>query len=623
MSKHESAIEGFINTYLENPDPRYAILINGEWGCGKTYFVREFLETYSQRDDIAPKRKLKPICITLFGKDNIEQVNQSILQALHPILYSKGAEVIKSLAKFAGKIALRTDFDTNKDGKNDVSITSSIDALSVFSKGNGLLDDCRFIIFDDFERCLIDVKTILGYINYFIEQCNCYAIIVGDESKVNDIEALNEFKEKTIGREFYLQPDTVNAVKTFLSEKEETHEWLRTQLNLVVKVFNATKSKNLRVLRQCIYDFNNALRGVDKTLVNSNRNALQRILASYIVVCVEYRCINKEPFKNWKANYNIALLNLPSSSEKKDAISALQEKYSTLTEQYDVLNPKAIECVVADIEGVKSIATYIVDYLKKAQQKPGVIEQLANFLDLEEESFNKACEDAIFAFTHEKKFSIYDMGRFVSIFSFFDFNKMYWFPEAAVSLMKVQLTDRVNSCKSREELTSVQSGFIQGCNSYTFLENLPTRDEMVQYLDKAVQLKETKTPYNIQILLGLEITEENIKRMSQVDNIGLYSDKSYTLFSNVDLDTLFRHIITATQSSRLLFRDFLSKHYTLSAETTLDYKTDLPYIEKLYDKIENTRLASGGPARYTYNRLADCLSRCVRRCRGEQSAVES
>ena len=26
-----------LNSYIENPDPRYALMLKGKWGCGKTF----------------------------------------------------------------------------------------------------------------------------------------------------------------------------------------------------------------------------------------------------------------------------------------------------------------------------------------------------------------------------------------------------------------------------------------------------------------------------------------------------------------------------------------------------------------------------------------------------------
>ncbi|MFK2305108.1 P-loop NTPase fold protein [Bacteroides fragilis] len=34
----------FLNEYAEIPDPQYAIMLRGAWGCGKTFFIRQWIK---------------------------------------------------------------------------------------------------------------------------------------------------------------------------------------------------------------------------------------------------------------------------------------------------------------------------------------------------------------------------------------------------------------------------------------------------------------------------------------------------------------------------------------------------------------------------------------------------
>lgn len=29
-----------------NPDPQYAVLLKGKWGCGKTHFINHWIDAY-------------------------------------------------------------------------------------------------------------------------------------------------------------------------------------------------------------------------------------------------------------------------------------------------------------------------------------------------------------------------------------------------------------------------------------------------------------------------------------------------------------------------------------------------------------------------------------------------
>lgn len=74
---------------------------------------------------------------------------------LHPLLYSKGAELTKKLLKIAGKVVLKTSFDVDKKGNEDISIDATLDSLSILlSKDINILGN-KLIIFDDSSDVLL------------------------------------------------------------------------------------------------------------------------------------------------------------------------------------------------------------------------------------------------------------------------------------------------------------------------------------------------------------------------------------------------------------------------------------------------------------------------------------
>ena len=197
-------ISQYLFTYMDNPDPRYAVMLKGKWGCGKSFFIQNWIEQYKGKINDGDA-VLEPIYVSLYGLNNTSQITLAIDRVLHPFLYSKGVEITKKILKIAGKIAFKASLDWNDDGKDDVSMDATLDSLSLLtSHEKDAAIGPKLIVFDDLERCLIDMKLLLGYINNFVEHGACHVIIVGDETHAtNDTKAkLLEFKEKTVGREF-------------------------------------------------------------------------------------------------------------------------------------------------------------------------------------------------------------------------------------------------------------------------------------------------------------------------------------------------------------------------------------------------------------------------------------
>ena len=41
-------ISQFLSAYITNPDPQYAVMLKGKWGCGKTFFVRKWVKEHKK-----------------------------------------------------------------------------------------------------------------------------------------------------------------------------------------------------------------------------------------------------------------------------------------------------------------------------------------------------------------------------------------------------------------------------------------------------------------------------------------------------------------------------------------------------------------------------------------------
>ena len=134
--------------YAENPDPRYAVMLKGRWGCGKSFFVCNWLDKYKEKY-LKGENSLEPIYVSLYGLKETSQITRCIDQVLHPFLYSKGAEFTKKLFKIAGKIVFKTTLDWNKDSKEDVSFDATLDSLSLLSSKDSEFVGTKLLVFDD------------------------------------------------------------------------------------------------------------------------------------------------------------------------------------------------------------------------------------------------------------------------------------------------------------------------------------------------------------------------------------------------------------------------------------------------------------------------------------------
>ena len=64
-------MEKELDNYIENEKLKYAVLITGDWGTGKTYFINKYCES-----------KKNIIKISLYGLNNISEINDKIIKTI-------------------------------------------------------------------------------------------------------------------------------------------------------------------------------------------------------------------------------------------------------------------------------------------------------------------------------------------------------------------------------------------------------------------------------------------------------------------------------------------------------------------------------------------------------------
>ena len=275
MNKH---IENYLDLYLEREDVEYATLLTGKWGCGKTYFIKNYIEKKSE------EKKYKFIYISLFGLKDIPSVNDAIFEELHPILSHKGAKILGGVLKSAIKLGFK--FDLGGDKNDETSVNIDFTKLNPFDKTE--YKDLIFI-FDDLERTLIPTTEILGFINSICDSKKMKTIIIANEDEINDNkETYKRFKEKVIGKSFTIHNDNKSYWQSFEKKYSSQLKKYEIIISIIQSTFERFGNKNYRNLIQTTDDYIDFTKKIKSDYLD-NDEFIESLSEQFYTLSLEYK----------------------------------------------------------------------------------------------------------------------------------------------------------------------------------------------------------------------------------------------------------------------------------------------------------------------------------------------
>ncbi len=340
----EDLVESILD-YIRADYTDYAIMINGEWGSGKTYFWNHKIKPKIESMQVNGKR-LTAIYMSLYGISNLEEISKKIFIETTQLMDKN----LKKYMDASGVGNIPEYAKTGLDMANFFGVTQNGDRLDY---AQFFSTDDKVLCFDDLERANVDVIDILGYINNFVEHDHIKTIIICNEKelstklknsnlemktfiatylldkenkltmktdkpmverirdtieyvfdKANDYERI---KEKLIGETFEYAPEFNYIINGLLMRYENYPDlirFLRENTNLITSTFHKSGTRNLRILKHAINDFKKIFDMVSNNYPNTNQRILQTMLIFTIAISFEIKAgkITKDKFVNINSN---------------------------------------------------------------------------------------------------------------------------------------------------------------------------------------------------------------------------------------------------------------------------------------------------------------------------------
>jgi len=317
MTQDNKPINSHVEEYLDyycnlSHAPGFAVLLKGQWGAGKTWFIEQYCKKHSvkqpqkiaiwkkpvgllmteawrklfKKDPIQPKKFLY---VSLYGLETLSAVDDAIFQELHPFWASEQIKVAGNILKGLIKGSLKIDL--NDSGKDTGSWDFQIPDIPRDPDKARKEVNKRVLVFDDLERCAIDISNLLGYINQFVEHQKLKVIILANEEKVIKLcSEYNTIKEKLIGKTFSISPDFKSAFNKFISrvEDEALKRFLSDNTELIKDLYTRSEYENLRNLSQAILEYERLFKSLPEKVKNKPE-LLQDLWSLLMVFSIEIK----------------------------------------------------------------------------------------------------------------------------------------------------------------------------------------------------------------------------------------------------------------------------------------------------------------------------------------------
>lgn len=309
--------------------PRYAVMLNGKWGAGKTFQVKKIVRSLLAAPSLPDKKRY--VLVSLYGLKTPQEIDDAMVAALYPWTDNDGVKIAASV----GRAIL-------KHAKIEIPELKSADLISRMS--------ADVFIFDDLERCTMPVTDALGYINQLVERDGCKVIILANEEEIIKKDLENKYrlgKEKLVGKTLEVEPDFNAAFEEFLRgiADQNANQLCAHHQSKIEEVYNHSALKNLRILQQALWDFERVYKLVDEKH-RANAGAMDHLLQIFLALSFEFKAgnISSEDLKGEVPNSWNDILD---EGKNRSLLSVAREKYRNLNWYSPILSNEVVFDILA------------------------------------------------------------------------------------------------------------------------------------------------------------------------------------------------------------------------------------------------------------------------------------
>ncbi len=603
-------IDSIIKDYVTAPNTDYAIMIDGEWGAGKSWYwdnvLAKQIEQLPTRDNSEEKPSYYKVAkISMFGICSVDDLRLKIFEETNRFFANKK---VKTGAKLAGVFANKVAGIFNVSETNAKELSNILEVFSVNLNH-------YVLCFDDLERIKPSLLVeLLGYINTLVEQDKVKVVFICNDSELKHLD-YRKYKEKIVRFTHTIKADIAKMVVEFASGRNEDYSnYLIKRKDFIASVFQKGNCSNLRTLKFNLDIFEHIYKTIGITIQSVNEQHVNAVvnymLLLSMVYSIEYRRDNDEKKlksladinKQW--SYQIDTLDsLSRHSENSDDKQKSQDEKS---EEEKILEYQrhVKKCYFANtyiygssmpmIEylltgycdddalriNILSIETEAKRYEESEEKR--LYQELTQFWDTDDDVMLEAVRKTMEK-VNERSFLLQDYPLF-----FLALQRLHKFGFIDLKMSVSELQEIFEAAISKYE----NCQFIDGLDAY-YYQSVDRTPEFDSLVSKVIEIN----AHNNQKNLRAEF-EAIVEDISSTVSLRKFQFCLIRLFENIGAEKFFNLFVSYCNSRKRDYWNFFDERY--GSKDCLDLDRD--FIDSLRDRLNkhlsNPSVGASGTKKY-------------------------
>ena len=592
---HTKEIEAVIGEYLNNESAEYAILIDGEWGSGKTYFLTHSLLDVVENADARKAEKRKCAYVSLYGLKSIEEVARGIwIQCIGNS--SEKKETTSKVLKTAG------NFLTAALGVFNFDLSKAADFVSTLEIKDWI------ICFDDLERSSIPLNDILGYMNQLVEHNKCKMIILANEKEIGkriedeskEQQLYKTVREKVIGLTIRFEPQMKEVYDSIIAEQykadTELKKYLMEKKQSILLYFMANDCTNIRTLKIALGSIRRIYAAMEQNSYTTD-STFKSIMSSFVqyIIYLTIYLRNGNEVKELGLTTSIGYVNF----DKK--------KYGPNIRAYKFLEEYCTTMSFSEKEFIEVVANLRKEYKgqeeieKKQREKNAVAyKELRTWYLLEDEDVVKK----ILLLWEELKQNKYYYGMYQEIIGLLIILENAGFAVGDFDEL-IQIMNR--NIEQAEELPKVNR------HSYSFKDEPELQEKYDTYVDMLAVMTDNRKQ---ELQAGmLTVHLDDSKWFDSLKEYCLEHQNDFIMRNGfidlLDMETLLQKINVASVNELRCFDDILATVY-IAENIRSFFMRDKEKLQELLDNIKGMKF-SGINKPLAQEELERCIEKILKK----------